>query len=110
MRTRFAGEYLKEMVEVMAPRLGRDEATRNVARMTGLSYWPAARLITGHVKTVTTDRFVRIRAAYLDWCLGEIRRMQTNMEEAQDNDLLEDLENEVLALREKVRQARKRMN
>jgi hypothetical protein len=105
MSARAAGNYLSEMVESRVPELGRERAVSKVARDAGLTYWSAYRLMKHMVKTISTDQFLKIRLAYLDWCLGEIKRMQLNREAAEDDDLMENLESEVLALRSKVRQA-----
>lgn len=108
MSVQIAGNYLSQMVEHLAPALGREDAVKRVARTSGLTYWAVYKLIRGSVKSITTDHFFKIRAAYLDWCLREIRQMQSGMEAARDADLLENLEAEVLALREKLRQAKTR--
>lgn len=103
MSARVAGNYLSEMVDRIAEREGRDRALTEVSRATGLSYWAVDKLARGKVKTIITTNFLKVRAAYLDWCLREIGRMQHSMEAAEDDDLLGNLEAQVLALRQKVR-------
>lgn len=111
MSAQVAGAYLGEMVECLTPRLGRPRAIREVARRVKLSCWPVEKLVGGRVKTITTDKFVRIRAGYLDWCLedlkAEIERKKKRLEAAQERDLLESLDKEIRELRARVRQREK---
>jgi hypothetical protein len=111
MSARVAGAYLGEMVEGFSARMGRTKAVEEVARRVRLSLWPVEKLVGGKVKTITTDKFVKIRAAYLTWCLedlkAEIARKEQRFAEAQAHDLLESLADEILELRARVRQMEK---
>lgn len=111
MSARVAGAYLGEMVEFAEPRLGRPEAIKWVAKRVKLSFWPVEKLVNGKTKTITTDKFVRIRAGYLDWCLedlkAEIERKKKRLEAAQGHDLLESLDAEIRELKARLRQMEK---
>lgn len=111
MSARVAGAYLGEMVEFVEQRLGRAEAIKWVAKRVKLSFWTVEKLVSGRTKTITTDKFVRTRAGYLDWCLedlkAEIERKKKRLAEAEEHDLLESLEAEIRDLRARVRQMEK---
>lgn len=111
MSARVAGAYLGEMVEELTMRMGRPRAIAEVARRVKLSCWPVEKLVGGKVKTITTDKFVRIRAGYLEYCLedlkAEIERKKKRLEAASEQDLLESLATEISTLKARVRQMEK---
>ena len=108
MSARVVGAYLGEMVERMEPGLGRPEAIRKVAKRVKLSFWTVEKLLKGRTKTITTDKFVRIRVGYLDWCLedlkAEIEQKKRRLEAATGHDLGETLAAEISQLKARVRQ------
>ena len=111
MSARVAGAYLGEMVECLEPRLGLPEAINKVAKRVKLSFWTVEKLVKGRTKTITTDKFVRIRAGYLDWCLedlkAEIERKKRRLEQAGTFDLLDSLAAEISELKARVRHMEK---
>lgn len=111
MSARVAGAYLGEMVEWFSLRMGRSRAIEEVARRARLSPWPVDRLVAGKAKTITTDKFVRIRAAYLDWCLDDlkiaIRQKEERLDAARQHDLLDGLAGEIGKFKARLRQSEK---
>lgn len=111
MSARVAGAYLEEMIRVLEPQWGQQEAIRRVANRVGLSFWPVAKLAKGKVKTINTENYVRIHAAYLDWQLDDLKalieRKEERLDAAQGQDLGQSLAKEIAALKARVRQMEK---
>ncbi len=72
-----AGNYVRQVVELRAKGWGDQAATvREFAHRYGLGFNTLERLRTGAAKSVDTDLFFRIRAAYLDLVERQIEKLQ----------------------------------
>ncbi len=114
MSTAVAAEYVRKMVERETAGNGDVEnAIRRLARRHNLSFWQIMHLRAGRAKSITVEAFTSIRRAYIDYCEAEVRALQQEIEQDrkryEENHDLRDLEDEVQALVEKVRLARKRI-
>lgn len=114
MSTAVASEYVRKMVSRETAGNGDVEnAVRRLARKHGLSFWQIMHLRAGRAKSITVDAFTSIRRAYLEYCEAEIKALQNEIQRDrdryEDNDDLQYLEAEALALAEKVRLAKERI-
>lgn len=110
MSTAVAAEYVRKMVERETAGNGdMENAVRRLARKHGLSFWQLMHLKAGRAKAISIDAFTSIRTAYLNHCEEQINSLRREVEAARGkHDDFEDLDREISALAEKVRQAKGR--
>lgn len=101
-----ASGYVRRMIEKETRGWGDgNNALTRLARRYGLSHWTLNHLRTGRAKTVEAGVFARIRAAYLDLCAEQIRKLQQEIaiEKAlHDDDSFQGLEQEAARLAERL--------
>ena len=101
-----AGGYVRRMIEREAKGWGdQSNAQERLEARYGLPFWSLEHLRTGRAKTVDAGLFARIRAAYLDLCENQVKRLQHEIaiEKAMnEDDALEDLERAAAALASRI--------
>ena len=103
--------YVRKMYQIESQGDKDQQKTlEKVGRDIGVSSWTVMRIMKGERKTFNQSFIQRIRAAYLDLCESQIRKLENEIaiERAAcgDHDDLENLADEALALRNKIQKAK----
>lgn len=105
-----ASGYVRRMVEKETRGWGdQDSALTRLEARFGIPFWSLNNIRTGRAKTVEAGLFARIRGAYLDLCERQVAKLQHEIaiEKAlTEDDTLEDLEAQALALALKIKTRR----
>lgn len=110
MSAAVASEYVRRMVARESRGPGDTQnAMSRLEQKYGIGFWQLSHLRGGRAKSVDVSLFARIRAAYLDYCEGQLRLLEHEIavEKAiNEDDSLEDLEREAAELAARIKAKR----
>lgn len=101
-----ASIYVRQMIQAESRGPGDSEgAMARLEAHYGIGFWTLDRLRKGRSKTCDISLYQRIRHAYLDMCERQVTKLQIQIaieKATADDDTLEDLEAEALAVAQKI--------